>query len=377
MNSRRTRLRSALAVILTVLVLVPTAVLFGRVWQQNSDQRDQTDLEKKGVQYITALAPLVSALVESQSSALQGVTAPPESLAAAVSRVAAVDADLGDELKTKERWADLQGKIAKLPKAAGGQAALQAHIEVTDLTLALYAAVRRNSELNRDPDSDVSNLQQAAAIDMPTTVVRVSRMADYAQALQGATGSARALLAIQFGQEVLAVQDAVNGLTGSLQAAVDNTSSATLSGGLVSTLDSFRRGVESMTRGANPGGIPNVATMSTAQTALQTSLNALAGVTLREMGTLLDNRSGSLDYRRVEALVAGLLAVLLVVAALVLPVISRRRAEAAETATGGVGESTRDIPPNRPTGPYGGQYDLTPAYGDSDPTRRERSGALR
>ncbi|WP_239117978.1 hypothetical protein [Paractinoplanes ferrugineus] len=364
--------------ILTVLVLVPTAVLFGRVWQQNSDQRAQTDLEKKGVEYTTALAPLVSALVESQSSALQGVTAPPGSLAAAVSRVSAVDAELGSDLKTKERWADLQAKIAKLPKATGGQAGLlQAHIEVTDLTLALYSAVRRNSELSRDPDSDMSNLQQAAAVDMPTTVVRVSRMADYAQALQAASGNAKATLVVQFGQEVLAVQDSVNSLTESLQAAVDNTSSPTLSGSLVTTLDSFRRGVESMTRGANPGGIPNAATMSTAQTALQTALNALAGVTLKEMAALLDDRSDTLSYRRIEALIAGALAVLLVIAALVLPVIMRRREDTTATPAAGVGESTRDIPPNRPTGPYGGQYDLAPAYGDNDPTRRERSGALR
>ncbi|GIM95091.1 hypothetical protein Ato02nite_068840 [Paractinoplanes toevensis] len=358
---------------------MPTAVLFGRVWQQNSDQRAQTDLEREGVQYITALAPLVSALAESQSSALQGVTAPPDSLATAISRVSALDASLGDDLKTKERWADLQDKITKLPKTTGGQLAiLQAHIEATDLTLALYSAVRRNSELARDPDSDVSNLQQAVAVDMPTTVVLVSRMADYAQALQTATGATQATLGIQFGQEVLAVQDSVNSLTESLQAAVDNTKSSTLSGGLVTTLDSFRRGVESMTRGANPGGTPNVATMSTAQTALQTALNALAGVTLKEMDKLLANRADSLSYRRIEALLAGAVAILLVLGALVLPVIARRReSEPESTGFTGPGESTRDIAANRPAPPYGGQYDLTPAYGDNDPTRRERSGAIR
>ncbi|GIE05932.1 hypothetical protein [Paractinoplanes durhamensis] len=358
---------------------MPTAVLFGRVWQQNSDARSQTDLEKQGVEYITALAPLVSALAESQSSALQGITAPPESLATAVAKVTAVDTAVGDDLKTKERWTDLQAKIAKLNKTTGGPVAiLQAHTEVTDLALALYDAVRRNSELNRDPDSDLSNLQQAAAVDMPATVIRVSRMADFAQALPLVTGQARTTIAIQFGQEVLAVQDSVNALTGSLQAAVDNTSSPTLSGGLVTTLDSFRRGVESMTRGANPGGTPNVATMSTAQTALQTALNALAGVTLKEMANLLDDRSSSLNYRRGEAIAMGLLAVLLVLAALVLPILGRRRdtEEAASGPSTGVGESTRDIPTNRPAAPYGGQYDLTPAFGDNDP-RRERSGALR
>jgi len=380
MNSRRTRLRSALAVILTVLVLVPTAVLFGRVWSENSVQRDQTNLEKKGVEYITALTPLISALAESQSSALQGVTAPPDSLTAAVARVTAVDNSLGDDLKTKERWADLQSKIGKLPKTTGGTlAVLQAHVETSDLALALYAAVRRNSELNRDPDSDISNLQQAVAIDMPTTVVLVSRMGDFANILQSPNAQIRATVGVQFGQEVLAVQDSVNKLTESLQAAVDDTRSSTLSGSLVSTLDSFRRGVESMTRGANPGGAPNVATMSTAQTALQTSLNALAGVTLKEMANLLEDRSDKLAYRRGEALVMGLLAVLLVLAALIWPMALRRREPAAPAPTAPTGESNRDVASARPAAGYGGggPYDLQPAYGDIDPTRRERSGALR
>ena len=97
MNSRRTRLRSAIAVILTVLVLVPSAVLFGRVWQENARQTAQTDLEKKGVEYISALNPLISALAEAQSSAVQGVAAPPDSLAAAVAKVSAADAKLGDD----------------------------------------------------------------------------------------------------------------------------------------------------------------------------------------------------------------------------------------------------------------------------------------
>jgi hypothetical protein len=379
MNSRRTRLRSALAVILTVLVLVPTAVLFGRVWQENSHQRTQTDLEKKGVEYITALTPLISALAEAQSSAVQGVSTPPDSLKTAVAKVAAADASLGDDLKTKERWADLSAKIGKLPKTTGGAyAVLTAHTEVADLALALYSAVRRNSQLNRDPDSDLNSLQQAVAIDMPTTVVRVGRMGDDANLLQTADAKTRAVLGVQFGQEVLAVQDSVNSLTENLQAAVDDTNSPSLSGSLVSTLDSFRRGVESMTRGANPGGIPNVATMSTAQTALQTALNALAGVTLKEMAKLLEDRSDSLNYRRTEAIVMGLLAILLVLGAIVWPLIGRRR-ETEPPYQPPVGESTRDIPTSRAaqSSAYGGQYDLAPSYGDNDPTRRERSGALR
>ena len=379
MNSRRTRLRSTIAAFLTILILVPAGVLFARVWRDNGDRRDSTALEQKGVRYLTTLAPLVSALVEYESSALQGVTEPPDSLKSAVSRVADADAQLGDALRTKERWANLNGKIGKLAKTTGNPlAVLQSHIEVTDLTLALYASVRRTSQLNRDPDNDIANLQQATAIDMPTTMVLVSRAGDFANILQSTTGKDRAALTVQFGQGVLAVQDAVDNLTDNLQAAVDDTASTTLSGSLVSTLDAFRRGVESMTRGANAGGTPNVATMSTAQSSLQTALSSLSGVTLKEMGRLLDERIDTLDYRRNEAVAMAGLAVLLVLAAMIWPATGRRR-EPEPAAGGRPGDgSTREVARNLPAGGPGSHpYGQAPGHGAVDPTQRERSGALR
>ena len=370
MISRPTRLRSALAVIMAALVLVPTSVLFTRVWQGNSDQRTRTDLERYGVEYLIALYPLISALAESQSSALQGVKEPPDSLAAAVSRVSTLDVGPDDPLKIKERWAGLQARIGKLPKVTGGEAAVyQAHVEVADLALALYGAVRRNSELNRDPDSDISNLQEAVAVDMPTTVVRVSRMGDLASILQTATGPRRDSITVQFGQEVLAVQDAVDSLTQNLQAAVGNTSSTTLSGSLVTTLDSFRRGVESMTRGANPGGTPNAATMSTAQSALQSAVSSLAGVTLTEMSHLLDERADDLGYRRAEGITMGLLAVLLVLGALIWPLTGRRTEAAVKAAPS---EPARRVALSGHD-PYG----RPPSPDDADPAQREQSGAVR
>ncbi|XVV12485.1 hypothetical protein ACQP2X_48180 [Actinoplanes sp. CA-131856] len=362
-------------------MLVPTAVLFGRVWTDNADHRDQTELEKKGVEYLTALSPLVSSLAESESTAIQGVAEPPDSLKVAVAKVSDVDNRLGDDLKTKERWADLQQKIGKLAAVKGPTNVYAAHVEVTDLILELYVTVRRNAELNRDPDSDISNLQEATAVDMPTTVVRVNRMGDQANLLQAAKGPAQANLRVQFGQEVLAVQESVNKLTNNLQAAVDNTSSPTLSGSLVSSLDSFRRGVESMTRGASLTNV-NVATMSTAQSTLQTALSTLSGITLKEMERLLDDRLGSLNYRRTEAVIMGVLAVLLVLGAVAWPVVSRRREAAAEPppAPRQPGESTRDVALSQPGGNPGygtNPYGQIPAYGELDPTQRERSGALR
>jgi hypothetical protein len=182
------------------------------------------------------------------------------------------------------------------------------------------------------------------------------------------------VLGPQFGAAVQFVNSSVNALTDDLQAAVDKTNSETLSGNLVGTLDSFRRGVEALTRGANPGGAPNAATMATAQTQLQASLGGLSGVVLREMDGLLQDRLDSLNIQRIEALVAGALVLLLLIGALLAPRGGRRR----RVLSSGVGENTRDMSVRQP-GAQPGYANLIdqPPYGEADPTRRERSGALR
>jgi hypothetical protein len=372
MDNRGTRTRAVLAAVLTILILVPTAILFARVRGTISDQRESTKLELQGVEYLTALTPLISALAETQSSALSGVPNPPGSLADAVTGVAAVDRRLGDELSTHDRWTGLRQKIDQLPRVSGGLPVIfEAHVEVTDLALALYHAVRDNAGLGRDPDNDVSHLQQAASIDLPATVVQASRMGDLSQLVAKADAQLRAQLGTQFGAAVQSVNSSVNSLTDDLQAAVDDTTSTTLSGNLVSGLDSFRRGVESLTRGANPGGTPNAATMATAQSQLQVSLANLSGITSREMTGLLEKRLDRLDTQALEALIAVGAAVLLAILLLVVQLTGRRRG-GGPAAFPRTGEATRDMT----VGPAGAGQPA-PAYGEADPTRRERSGALR
>ncbi len=379
-DNRRTRVRSALAAVLTVLILVPAAILFASVWGTISDKRDSTKLEKQGVEYISALAPLVSSLAEAQSSALSGVSDAPGSLNAAVSAVAAVDQRLGDELGTRDRWTGLSQKIGGLAQVTGDPVAVfQAHVEVTELALALCYTVRNNAELTRDPDNDISHLQQAFGANLPEAVVQVSRMGDLSQLVAAVRSDQKALaqLTPRFGAAVDSANSAVRDLTDNLQRAVDDTNSTTLSSNLVSGLDSFRRGVESLTRGANPGGTPNSATMATAQSQLQTSLSSLAGVVVRETNSLLADRVERLDNRRIEALVLAGVAVLLALTALAVPMIgARRRAEQAAA------DAARDsaVQARGHDGGYGGHhpYDPVPSYGDeANPTRRERSGALR
>ncbi|GGL05486.1 hypothetical protein [Mangrovihabitans endophyticus] len=377
-DNRPSRLRTALAAVLTVLVLVPVGVLFLWVWTDTADERDSTQLEQQGVQYLTALNPLISGLAEAESSALSGVSAPPAALSDAVGRVNEIDQQLGDALRTHERWTGLRDKISRLAGVSGDPVTVfTAHVEVTDLALALYNTVRNNSALVRDPYNDISHLQQAMAVDLPGAVVHVSRMGDLSMLVAGASAKQKAVLAPQFGAEVQQVNTSVDSLTDNLQAAVDDTDSTTLSGNLVSTLDSFRRGVESLTRGANPGGTPDASTMATAQTQLQTSLTGLAGVTLREMGSLLEDRMDALNLRRVEIMVAGSVAVLLVLVAVAvwMTTAMRRRPAPPDRVPGETTRDMRDMTPSADRGYGGSSLDTVPSFGD--PTRRERSGALR
>src|SRR5690242_3122843 len=107
-DNRPTRLRTFLAALLTVLILLPAGYLFFVVWQAESHSQTNTTLEKQGVEYMASLSPLVSALAEAQSSALQGVSTAPASLTAAVAQVATADQHLGDALGTTQRWSGLR-----------------------------------------------------------------------------------------------------------------------------------------------------------------------------------------------------------------------------------------------------------------------------
>jgi hypothetical protein len=370
-DNRLSRSRSLIAAVLTMLILVPTGYLFYRVWQANDDTRGSTRLERQGVEYLTALTPLVGALAEAQSSALQNVSAAPAALSAAVTRVNAVDQKLGTALGTRDRWTGLRDRIDQLATVTGNPPIVfQAYVVATNSTLALFDTVRNNSTLVRDPDNDLSNLQRAVGADLPNTVIQVSRMGDLSLLVAKAEPDERLTLGSQFAAAVQSVTTSVNALTDDLQAAVDDTNSPTLSGNLVTTLDSFRRGVEALTRGANLGGQPNAATMATAQSQLQASTGSLAGMLVREMDGLLQKRLDDLDGERRAALLAAGAAVLLTLAALAAWLIGRRRYRMPPPNN----EATRNLADVRPPA-YANLID--PPYGAADPTQRERSGASR
>jgi len=101
--------------------------------------------------------------------------------------------------------------------------------------------------------------------------------------------------------------------------------------------------------------------MATAQSQLQVSLANLSGIVSREMTALLDDRTDELDSRALVALAATGAILLLIVAAAVTMLSggNRRTPDARSDAAGREPGAT------------------SPAYGDDNATRRERTGALR
>jgi hypothetical protein len=359
-------------------MLIPVGLLFVQVWNATADDRSATRQERQGVEYLTRLTPLVTVLAESQATALRGAYSAPAGLQGALDGVTDVDRRLGTALKTRDRWADLSARIGQLPSIGSStQALFQAHVEITDLLLALYHTVRDNSLLNRDADNDVSYLQQAA-VEMPTAVFQAARMADLSVMVPNADSKTQRLLAPQLGASLLNADTAVNTLTDDLQAAVDDTTSRTLSSGLINPLDAFRRGVEDLQRGATTTtGAPDLARLAAARGRMLEAFGALAGPVLTETDRLLQTRLDTIRDRQRNALITAGGALLLALLALVLPLLRRRRRGSAAGDGGdpGSGATGSAAVPD----PYGKSLQNPgPVYGNEvSPTRRERSGALR
>jgi hypothetical protein len=353
--------------------MVPVGILFLQIWNSTSDDRDMARNERHGVAYLTRLGPLLTALAEAQAAALQGRTAAPASLTAAVAGVAEADSRLGAALGTTDRWNGLRDKISELPRVTGGTLPVfQANVEASDLLLALYSAVLDNSRLVRDPDNDVSHLQVAVGQDLPTAVVQGARAADLSLLVAHAAAAEKAQLGPQLGATLAAVDGAVGRLTDNLQAASTETGSGTLSSNLLGTVDGFRGGVEALVRGATATGKPDIAGLTGARVAMQRAVTGLSNTILSEMDGLLRTRMDDVETDRRWALITAGAAVLIALLALIVPLFGRRRRGAAPGRSDGA-------PAGRAGAPTFGDDPFDPEpYGNEVPaTRRERSGALR
>jgi hypothetical protein len=375
-----------LPMLLTVALLIPMGVLFGQVWRNVDSDRSFAARERDGIAYLRALVPVATTLTDAQSAAVTGRPVPREALTQAVRETAAVDARLGSELRTQERWASLRAKIEALPDRglAGPADALTTYREATDLLLALFDKVRDGSGLVRDPDADSTQLQQAAARDLPSALVAAGRLADAVTLAPARPASERLnTVADLTGARLAALAPATDVVT-ALRSAVDSTQSTELGGHLLTKFDRYQQAVASLaltsalpapgtgtgtkpsaagsgtntTRPADPSATgtrttgpttPDPAKVAVARVAAQAAATELSTIILTDLDALIRTRADGLDKQRWLALGAAAVAVLIALAALARTIaVVRRRSTGTGRTPGGRPGPAGSEPPRPP-----------------------------
>ncbi|MDO3703822.1 hypothetical protein Q3W71_19325 [Micromonospora sp. C28SCA-DRY-2] len=323
--------------LLVVALLAPVALLFGLTWRHTDDDRALAARERLGVTYLSALAPVTDALVDAQSAAVAGRPVPGEPLTRAVEAAASVDARIGRELRSQERWAGLRAKLEALRDRppAEPEAAFAAYGEVTDLLLDLYRKVRESSGLVRDPAADSFFLQDGAGQELPEAVVATGRLADLATLAARRPDTDRLRTATELAALRAGALTPAGDLVADLRAAVDSTESTDLGANVLTPLDTYQRAVEALAAASTPAertGVVDPAQIAAARLNAQAAATELQPVILAELDALLAGRVDALDRDRRFALGAVGLAVLLLAAlgGVLLAAARRARRRAAE-----------------------------------------------
>ncbi|MGS2613162.1 hypothetical protein ACVCAH_01300 [Micromonospora sp. LZ34] len=302
--------------LLVVALLAPVVLLVGLTWRHTDDDRALAARERLGVTYLAALAPVTDALVDAQSAAVAGRPAPGEALTRAVEAAATVDARIGRELRSQERWAGLRAKLEALRDRppADPEAAFAAYGEATALLLDLHRKVRESSGLVRDPGADSFFLQDGVGQDLPVAVVATGRLADLTTLAARRPATERLRTATELASLRVAALTPAGDLVTDLRAAVDSTESTDLGPTVLTPLDTYQRAVEALAAASTPAdrtGVVDPAQVAAARLNAQSAATQLQPVIHAELDTLLAGRVDALDRDRRLALGAAGLALLL------------------------------------------------------------------
>ncbi|WP_328848994.1 hypothetical protein [Micromonospora zamorensis] len=335
---RPSTLGRLLPLLLVGALLAPVGLLVTSVWRQTSDDRTLAARERLGVQYLGALAGVTDALVEAQSAAVNGRPVAREALDQAVEKAAAVDARIGVELLSQERWAGVRAKLEALRgrSPADPESAYTAYGEAADLLLALHRKVRESSGLVRDPAVDSFFLQDSAGEELPEAVVAAGRLADLGTLIsrRPAAEQPRGLMELT-GLRVTALAPA-NDVVDNLRSAVDGSESTDLGANVLTPLDTYQRSVEALAAFSTPGrGGVDQGQLAAAGLNTHRAARQLQPVILAELDALLVERIDGLDRDRWLTIASGVVAVLLLgwLAALLIGAGRRARRRAALTTT--------------------------------------------
>src|SRR5581483_8745025 len=241
------RVRIVLRALLAVATLVPAAVLFNQAWHSASDKISFGSEERDGVRYLGALVPLSTALAQADAAASAGQAPPTDALSRAVDAVATVDLQVGDGLRSRERWSDLRAKIQALPRGGTDVAALDgAYGTVGDLLLALYTKVETTSNLILDPVAASYFLQAVAAVELPGALVQTGHLVDLAT-VAAATPTTGANDLVNLADTRAAALAHTTAALGDLTSAQESSTSPTLGSALLGVVDRFQLAVQTLT----------------------------------------------------------------------------------------------------------------------------------
>ncbi|MEH0982852.1 hypothetical protein [Micromonospora sp. CPCC 205556] len=349
-----------LPLLLVVALLAPVGFLFAQTHRLTGDDRDLAVRERLGVEYLRVLGPVTEALVDAQSAAVTGRAPAREALDRAVQDAARVDARIGDELRSRERWAGLRAKLEALPNRTlnDPEAAFTAYGEVTDLLLALHRKVREASGLVRDPQQDSFFLQDGIGRDLPTAMVAAGRLADLSALGAARPATERARTQGELAELRVAALASAGDLVADLRAAVDSSESTELGPNVLTPLDTYQRAVEALAAYSAPAaaaktGLSDPAQVAGARLNAQSAAKLLQPVILDQLDSLLTERIDSYDRDRRLAAGAAATAVLLVLILIGVLVAAfrraqRRAAEAQRAAESGALPGSSGWQPPRP-----------------------------
>lgn len=322
---------SLLRPLLVFALLIPAGVLFGQAWQGQSDRLSFAARERQGIEYLTTLGQVTTALTDAQSAAVAGRAVDRAAVSRAVSAASTVDDRLGEELRTSERWSGLRVKIEALSSVPAGDKnrVYDAYGEVTDLLLALYGKVRENSQLIRDPEADTYFLQDGAAEELPESLIAAGKFADLVVLAAARPGAERTAAIADLTAARGSVLDPAADLADGLQSAVDSTESRTLGANLLSQLDRFRRSMDALATSAGSldgqSALPTADRLNPARVEVQSAASELSNSILAELDVLIADRQSGIRTERATSLVAFALVVLGCAVPTVLALRKRRR----------------------------------------------------
>lgn len=339
-----------LRIALAVAILLPVTVLFGQVWSTKSADATTIANERKGIEYLNAITPVMTSLTAAESVAVNGDTVDFAAIDRAMLKLQTIDASNDVSPGAHSRFTGLNLKVQQLHtlRPTGAQNAYNAYSEVTGLVLALGDEVRQESGLVRDQQADAFYLEDGAAAQLPTSVVSAGQYGDLVAIAITETSTERQVTIGEIAAARASILGAADALGDDVRLAVDATASQTLSSDLLAKLDRFRLAIDSLIPPASmPNQLPSTNDRSLAladKAKVQSAATDLSNAMLTATDDLLRQRASDVRSGQELALAAFVFAILVALTPLAIALMIRRRRRSAFV------RSANDIDSGRPQG---------------------------